>query len=275
MVANSSISETSDSHCPMKTKLLSAFIVLATFIPVLAITEADITPAALVGKTLSFNIAPTSASPFATNGTWTGKFAANGSDFIVGNVSGNTVPIETTYLASSVSGGTDVSLTEFLEGRGSAVLFLYFSDGTPKYEVYINGIAANVNGTFSIGTTAPRVPEISVYLGEEKEIESGVGILDIGAAKVGKSVSRSFTITNTGSAQLKNLVITIDGKHKGDYTATSLNKKQLAIDESLNFKVTFKPRGFGTRKAIVRIKSNDENEDPFKIRLSGSGGSIK
>jgi hypothetical protein len=48
-------------------------------------------------------------------------------------------------------------------------------------------------------------------------------------------------------------------------------KTSLAPGSSTTFKVIFKPSAKGTRKANIHIKSNDADENPFDIKLTGQG----
>ena len=57
----------------MKSPSIIATLLLATLASSFALTESDLTPAAIAGKTLTFSI-ETGAPPFATSGSWTGKF---------------------------------------------------------------------------------------------------------------------------------------------------------------------------------------------------------
>jgi len=269
IVAIPSISATNNSLQSMKATLFSAIAIFANLVPAFAIIDADITPAALVGKTLTFTI-NNAAGAFANTGRWTGTFGSPA--FTVANVTGNTVDIPTTHSTVVNNGSTIVTIPKFIDGYGTTTITLFTDGGIGRYEMNFQPVdSAFQIGTFGIGMTAPRVPEIAVKLDNLKEIESDASDLDIGSANIGKSVSQSFTITNTGSAPLKKLAISISGKHQADYKVTPLKKNQLAIDGSINFKVTFKPRAAGAREATVRILSNDKNESPFKINLSSNG----
>ena len=89
---------------------------------------------------------------------------------------------------------------------------------------------------------------------------------------VGKTgTAKTFTITNKGTAKLTGLVIRKDGAHKADFKVGELGKTTLAAGASTTFKVTFKPTAKGTREAAIHIKSNDSNENPFDIKLTGMG----
>lgn len=101
----------------------------------------------------------------------------------------------------------------------------------------------------------------------------GVGKRSFGTVSVGKKAPvKTFVIRNTGNAPLTGLGITKTGAHAGDFTIGTLPKTSLAAGASLEFKVTFKPVKKGIRNAAIRIRSNDADENPFDIKLTGTGG---
>lgn len=121
-------------------------------------------------------------------------------------------------------------------------------------------------------TSEPLVPEISVQQPLGKELKDGQSTVFFDPAKmetVGQT--RTFVIRNKGTAKLRNLSLRIAGLHKNDYKATALSSSSIAPGGKLSFKVTFKPTASGKRKAIVKIESNDTNENPFTVALIGSG----
>lgn len=271
----------------INTPSLAATLLLVTFTSAFAITEADIAPAALVGKTLTFTIV-NGGPPYATNGTWSGTFAASGAGFDVANIAGDTVPISTTYSAAVSGTFTNVELAKFVEGRAPATLTLYIQGGVPKYEVSISGVfGVSLNGTFTIGTAPPVVPpvvpvvppvtppaasEIAVQQPAGSDLVDGGAKKSFGTVKTGKtSKPRVFTITNTGTADLTGLSIKKDGVRKADFIVGALGATRLAPGASTTFKVSFKPSAKGTRKAAIHILSNDETEASFDIQLAGEG----
>lgn len=251
---------------------LAAAFVLTTFSSAFAITDAEITPAALVGKTLTFTI-DNAGGAFANTGSWTGTFGTT--SFVVANgPNGNTQGITTTH-STVRNGSTIVTLPEYIAGSGTTTITLYTDSGTGRYEMnFLPLDSAFQIGTFTIGATAVKGPEIDVRF-DGKGLLDNIGTKDIGGAVVGKSVSKTFTIENNGNAPLKNLAITIGGKNKSEFAATPLKKDQLAAGDSVEFKVTFKPKDFGPRKAVISIKSNDKDESSFEIRIKGAGAGIK
>ncbi|MEY3897623.1 MAG: hypothetical protein RLZZ214_3144 [Verrucomicrobiota bacterium] len=271
----------------INTPSLAATLLLVTVTSTFALTEADITPAVLVGKTLTFAII-NGGSPYSTTGTWSGTFAASGNGFDVANISGDTVPISTTYTAAINGMSTDVALAKFIEGQAPATLSLFILNGVPKYEVFISGVfGVSLNGTFTIGTTAPVVPpvvpvvppvtppatpEIAIQQPAGSYLTDGGAKKSFGTLKIGKTgKTRVFTITNTGTADLTGLSIKKDGVRKSDFIVGALGATFLAPGASTTFKVSFKPSAKGTRKAAIHILSNDETEASFDIQLAGEG----
>ncbi len=115
-------------------------------------------------------------------------------------------------------------------------------------------------------------PEISVtnYFGSGLADGSTV-TQDIGYTAIGESSERSFTIKNEGFAQLGGLSFTLDGAHSADFSISSPPATALAPTASTSFTVRFAPSAAGARTATLRLGSNDANESPFDILLSGTG----
>ncbi len=252
--------------------LLAAFAVFAS-LPVFALTESDLAPAALAGKTLTFTI-ETGAAPFATSGSWTGAFGTSpGNSFKMTKVSGNTVNITGTWsFNSSFAGMYEYTLKPFIAGQPDGYLTLWISEGAGRYEVYLNGVFGNSQtGGFTLGSGS-KAPEINVQQPAGSNLTDGSGNKSFGTAKIGgKAVGKTFTIKNTGNAKLTGLRINKDGANKGDFQIGTLGATSLAPGASTTFKASFKPSAKGTRKAAIHIESNDTDENPFDIKLAGEG----
>ncbi|MEO5715395.1 MAG: choice-of-anchor D domain-containing protein [Luteolibacter sp.] len=256
---------------------LASALVLAPLSSAFAITDADIAPAALVGKTLTFTI-ENGGTPFASaGGTWSGTFAASGNVFTAIQKTGDFVDISTTYSAAPDGTFTAVALAKIVKDQKPATLTLYTSSGVGHYEVSIQDLfGVSMNGTFTIGTVPPKAPEIVVTQGKSAELTDGsASRKNIGTARVGKSISQTFTIENTGTAALKNVAITVDGKNKSEFKVSGLANTSVAKNKKTSFVVSFKPKSIGVRNAAIHIKSNDKDESPFDIKLTGTGAGIK
>jgi len=118
---------------------------------------------------------------------------------------------------------------------------------------------------------ATQAPDISVDQPPGNSLVDAVSAVDFGSAPAGSSVTRTFTIRNTGSADLTGLAITKTGADSGDFTITPPSVTALAANASTNFTIVFSSGGFGARAAAIHISSNDPDESPFDIDLTGSG----
>lgn len=145
-------------------------------------------------------------------------------------------------------------------------------NGAPSAQAYSLGpVPATVIKNNGASLTLSSQPEIVV------EQPLGNGLVDgstrkrFGSILVGERKTKTFTIRNTGSAKLTGLKIRKTGANPNDFSLTSLGKTSLAPGERVKFKVTFKPSSNGTRRAAIHIKSNDADENPFDIKLTGIG----
>jgi uncharacterized cupredoxin-like copper-binding protein len=116
------------------------------------------------------------------------------------------------------------------------------------------------------------LPKIVVSQPQDIRLKDGKNLINFGATPI-KSTgkTRKFTITNRGSAVLKNLAVTANGPNKGRFRVGDLGTTSLAPGESTTFRVMFAPRVLGAHKANLKITSNDKRVGAFNIKLSGRG----
>ncbi|MFO1481807.1 MAG: choice-of-anchor D domain-containing protein [Verrucomicrobiaceae bacterium] len=117
-------------------------------------------------------------------------------------------------------------------------------------------------------------PEIAVFDGNGTggpERQSDTGSFSFPNTLVGaSSAAQTFTIQNTGAFNLTGLAVTKGGAHPGDFTVGNLGVNSLAPDSTTTFAVIFSPTATGTRSAVLQIASNDANENPFIIQVTGN-----
>ena len=119
---------------------------------------------------------------------------------------------------------------------------------------------------------APLVPEIHVLDAVGGSLATGTASKGCGSVQVGGSSSAlAITIKNTGTVDLTDLAVSIDGTNAADFAVTGLGTTTLAPEASLTLNLTFSPKAVGSRTARLRIASNDANENPFDITLTGTG----
>ncbi|MGV3697165.1 choice-of-anchor D domain-containing protein [Flavobacterium sp.] len=96
---------------------------------------------------------------------------------------------------------------------------------------------------------------------------------DFGSADINlATVTRTFTVRNTGSLALTISNPTITGTHAADFSI-SANPGTLSIGAgaSTTFQVTFNPSAVFTRSARINITNNDSDENPYIFAIQGTG----
>ncbi len=85
------------------------------------------------------------------------------------------------------------------------------------------------------------------------------------------SLSREFTISNNGVAELSLSNVDVAGANADDFTITTSPDTTIGGGESTPLGITFVPAALGTRSAVVTISSNDVDESPFTFAIQGAG----
>jgi hypothetical protein len=115
-------------------------------------------------------------------------------------------------------------------------------------------------------------PDISLEEPAGTTLTDGASTLSFGSVALGSNSVRTFTIKNTGNADLTGLGITIDGADAGAFAITAAPVAPVpGAGGSTTFTVTFTPASAGAKTAALHIASNDADESPFDIALTGIG----
>ena len=120
------------------------------------------------------------------------------------------------------------------------------------------------------------VAEIAVYegLGTSGTARmNNIGVTSFGAVVVGaSSAPQSFTLENAGSGSLTLGGITLGGVNSDQFTLNLAGlDTSLAAGETTSFSVAFSPSATGLKSAVIQIASDDADENPFLINISGAG----
>ncbi len=236
------------------------------------------------------------------NGTTAGGFCQV-------RTSGAMIPNNSSFTNLTAT-GFRLNLYKSLPSLVPADLILTYWNGSATTNVPITGVTALTgNASFNITTTIPTdaqslhlgnrsdtwkivsemamghlmeglsitiptggfAPEITVQEPAGSNLTDGAPARNFGTADVGKTGTvKTITLKNTGSADLTGLAVTKDGANAADFTVSALPVTTLAAGASTTFKVTYKPTAKGTRVAAIHIASNDSDENPFDINLSGT-----
>lgn len=217
-----------------------------------------------------------------------------------GSASGSITSRSLTGISGNVSVIFDVKGWSSVEGDikvtlgGVAQTVTYAATYTPgAFDTKTLAFSGVADGsTLKIETTAKRAfidnikvlcttgPEIDVK-GNSTSIPSGSAIptlsnhTDFGSAAVTVGmVSRTFTIENTGAAELTltgTPLMSISGTNAADFSVFTLPASPVAASSATTFQIHFVPSAIGVRTAMISIVNNDSDENPYTFAVQGTG----
>ncbi|TDU68122.1 uncharacterized protein YkwD [Prosthecobacter fusiformis] len=166
---------------------------------------------------------------------------------------------------------SQVTLTDVADGETG---FDFIPEEAGEYLLSVRPIIAGRARLFSpaisVAVTAPPVditvkrPTNAAFVFENSSLE--FGMLPVGASQV-----HTITLLNSGTETLTDLAIDVEGPQKDEFILSELEVNSLLTGGQTSFTVTFTPTVIGSRTATLSILSNDPNESPFEIMLSGDG----
>lgn len=131
---------------------------------------------------------------------------------------------------------------------------------------------ANIKLDLIIPVSDSPAPEIAVRQPAGANLVDEFNLRRFGAFRRGsRSPAKTFVIRNTGNAPLNLLAVERTGRHARDFIVTLPQTASIAPGSFTTFKVNFKPTSTGNRKATIRILSDDTDENPFEINVTGFG----
>ena len=165
----------------------------------------------------------------------------------------------------------DLKSATFL-GDAPVIMNRPFDDTASDFKIYFyDGRTGFTWPTWQGYPTSPIGPEITIQQPTGSLLLDGAAKKSFGSVTVKKSRTKIFTIKNIGTENLTGFFISKDNTHAKDFIVTKPGKTTLYPGKSTTFEVTFKPSVKGTQNAAIHIKSNDANENPFDIKLTGLG----
>jgi len=189
---------------------------------------------------------------------------------------------------SAAIGGTDAPLftvtgspAATLPAGATTTMTVSFSPTTVGTKKATLAITSNdpLNSPFTVslsGTGKPvppvLLPEIAVEQPAKTDLVDGKATKTFGPTAVGRTgQTKTFVIRNTGKAPLTNISVSMGGKNAGDFIVLTPKIATIPAGGKIIFRVIFKPKAAGPRTASLRILSNDADESPFDIKLTGEG----
>lgn len=172
--------------------------------------------------------------------------------------------VKTTGMATTLAPGASTTFTVTFTPTGTT-----FDARVAAIHIASNDADEN---RFDIALTGfPLLAEIAVEHPLGTNLVDGTASLPYGGVPLGGSSAKTITIKNPGTGELTGLAVSKTGTASAQYVVdTTGMAATLAAGASTTFTVTLVPTGTsGTRTAAIRIASNDANENPFDINLTG------
>lgn len=217
----------------------------------------------LIGSvTKTFTIRNFGSAPLTLSGTpKVAVTGANASEFTVTALPADTV---------AVNSSTTFKITFDPNTTGLRTADITIANDDP----FSNPYNFTIQGT---GTAAPEIAleGNSTTIADGDVIPSSSDHTDFGSTDlIIGTVTRTFTIKNTGSATLALTGIpkvSVEGFNAADFIVTAEPSATVEVAGSTTFQITFDPSAVGVRTATIRIANDDSDENPFDFTIQGTG----
>ncbi len=232
----------------------------------------------LAGSNMIFNGQPKRWLAQLTNDPAAQSLAVSGTSTVTWNRSGSAPEVGQVTFALS----TDTGVTWTPLGRGSRIPGGWQLNGPTLPHTGLlraQGRVSGGNRNESSGVTelvAPftltenTAPEISLEQPAFSVLSTG-GNRDFGMVQTGDTAELSFVIRNTGTAPLTGIGLSLSGPDASQFTLVSTPPVSVQTGTEALLKVRFSPVSSGLKNAILRLGSNDADEETIDITLTGSG----
>ncbi|MFN6487254.1 MULTISPECIES: choice-of-anchor D domain-containing protein [unclassified Nostoc] len=164
------------------------------------------------------------------------------------------------------------TLPTSVAAKGSTTISVALNTTTPG--TYSGNLSLNNNDTnespfdFAIsGTVKPApAPEIQVLNGTVDIVDGSTTAINFGDTTVGNTLTKTFTIKNTGTAalNLSNLKLP-DG-----FSLVGTLPTSVVANDSTTISVVLNASTLGTYSGNLSLNNNDSNESPFDFAISGT-----
>lgn len=116
------------------------------------------------------------------------------------------------------------------------------------------------------------VADIAIAQNPGSPLATGA-LVSFGTHSAGSTAALSFALSNGGTAALTGLSATITGPDAGQFAITTAPVATVVPGGNTSFSLSFAPSGaIGPRNALLSITSNDPDESPFTLVLTGELG---
>ena len=160
---------------------------------------------------------------------------------------------------------------------GATRMRIHHRFGTPSTDSCEDNVTGGEVEDYSLNITSfVPVPEIDVTgngnnIANNDTVATTFNHTDFGGTAVGNTITRTFTISNTGNLGLTVGTPTITGVGAGEFTITTAPATSVAAGSSTTLVIDFTPTAFVTSNATVTFVNGDADENPFSFAIKGTG----
>jgi hypothetical protein len=158
---------------------------------------------------------------------------------------------------------------ENLDGT-DGIEIIYVTSNDPAYS---NGDSVISNQGYYFSSPKISSPEINLKVGATDVADGGT--YDFGSQYVGTNTDVTFTIENTGTANLTlTTPITIGGADAGQFSIQQQPVSPVAPSGTTTFIIRLSPTSTGTKTASISIANNDSDENPYDLTITGQCSNV-
>ncbi|MCX8123971.1 MAG: choice-of-anchor D domain-containing protein [Spirochaetes bacterium] len=130
--------------------------------------------------------------------------------------------------------------------------------------------------SFTITATATANPQPDIFIMQDTTpLYNGIGIFDFGNVNQGQTSSVTFTIRNTGTANLTlTSPFTISGADASMFAVSDPGSTDIVPNDTTTFTMNFTPSSAGEKNATVSIGNNVSGKTPYTFTIKGTGIAI-
>ena len=140
-----------------------------------------------------------------------------------------------------------------------------------SYMIALDGKAGAAGDGFITWELQPGAPEITIEYPASTSLTDGSSTLNFGNVEATTSEEFTLTIANSGTAVLSGLATSLTGSDTSEFSVSSPANTALSPGQSTIITIQYQPGSTGSHSATLLVASNDADEDPFDISISGTG----
>jgi len=159
---------------------------------------------------------------------------------------------------------------EEIDGQtgNSLAIYAMIPDDFGSYQVRVTNGAGSTLSAPVVINSAPAAPEVTVAQPVGTVLSAG-SIRNFGTAPLGGMSDLVFTLGNIGTLNLTGISASITGANAGEFSVVNTPAATLSPSSNAAFTVRYSPDSVGAKEAVLRIVSNDGDESPFTVALTG------